>query len=54
MQSDPERQDLRRHIKDAVSKNDAIATVRYGRALLEASSKPAEVMFLRFFLCSDR
>jgi FkbH-like protein len=45
MQSDSERQDLRRHIKDAVSKNDAVAAVRYGRTLLEASSKPAEVMF---------
>jgi len=45
MQSDPERQDLRGLIKDAVLKKDAIATVKYGRSLLEDCSKPAEVMF---------
>ncbi len=45
MQSDTERQDLRRLIKDAVSKKDAIAAVRYGRTLLEDSRKPGEVMF---------
>jgi FkbH-like protein len=45
MQSDTERQDLRRLIKDAVSKKDAIAVVRYGRTLLEDSGKPGEVMF---------
>src|SRR5260370_15757906 len=45
MQSDLERQDLRRNIKDAVSKKDAVATVRHARTLLESSSKPAEVMF---------
>ena len=45
MQSDTERQDLRRLIKDAVSKKDAIAAVRYGRTLLEDSGKPGDVMF---------
>lgn len=45
MQSDTERQDLRRLIKDAVSKKDAISAVRYGRTLLEDSRKPGEVMF---------
>ncbi len=45
MQSDLGRQDLRRNIKDAVSKKDAVATVRHARTLLESSSKPAEVMF---------
>lgn len=45
MQSDTERQDLRRYIKDAVSRKDAGAAVSYGRALLAASSKPADVMF---------
>jgi FkbH-like protein len=45
MRSDTERQDLRRLIKDAVSKKDAIAAVRYGRTLLEDSGKPGEVMF---------
>jgi FkbH-like protein len=45
MQSDSERQELRRCIKDAVSRHDAIATVRHGRELLEASGKPADVMF---------
>jgi FkbH-like protein len=45
MQSDSERQELRRCIKDAVSRHDAIATVRHGRELLETSGKPADVMF---------
>src|SRR5271155_5761222 len=45
MQADLERQDLRRSIKEAVSKEDAIAVVKYARTLLEASSKPADVMF---------
>ena len=45
MQSDTERQDLRRLIKDAVSKKDAIAAVRYGRTLLEDSGKPGDIMF---------
>jgi FkbH-like protein len=45
MQSDTERQDLRRLIKDAVSKKDAIAAVSYGRTLFEDSGKPGEVMF---------
>src|SRR5271154_871772 len=45
MQSDLERQNLRHCIKDAVSRKDAIAAVRCARTLLEASGKPAEVMF---------
>jgi FkbH-like protein len=45
MQSDSERQQLRRCIKDAVSRHDAIAAVRHGRELLETSGKPADVMF---------
>jgi FkbH-like protein len=45
MQNDSERQELRRCIKDAISRQDAIATVRHGRELLETSGKPADVMF---------
>jgi FkbH-like protein len=45
MQNDSERQDLRRSIKDAVSKRDAVAAVKHGRDLLAVSSKPADVMF---------
>jgi FkbH-like protein len=45
MQNDSERQDLRRSIKDAVSKRDAIAAVKHGRDLLAVSGKPADVMF---------
>ena len=45
MQSDSERQELRRSIKDGVSKQDAAGVVGLGRRLLAASSKPADVMF---------
>ena len=45
MQSDSERQELRRRIKDAASRQDASAAVNYGRTLLAASAKPADVMF---------
>lgn len=45
MQSDSERQELRRQIKDAVSLRDAGATIRYARMLVAASNKPADVMF---------
>ncbi len=45
MQSDPERQELRRLIKDAVSRQDAGSAVQYGRTLLASSAKPADVMF---------
>src|SRR5260370_9201518 len=45
MQSDTERQELRRRIKDAVSRRDAGSAVQYGRTLLAASTKPADVMF---------
>jgi FkbH-like protein len=45
MQSDSERQELRRCIKDATSRQDASDVVRSGRMLLATSSKPADVMF---------
>ena len=45
MQSDSERQELRRCIKDAASRQDARAAVEHGRQLLAASNKPADVMF---------
>ena len=45
MQTDSERQELRRCIKDAASRQDASAAVQYGRQLLAASNKPADVMF---------
>jgi FkbH-like protein len=45
MQSDIERQELRRCLKDAASRQDASAAVQYGRKLLAASNKPADVMF---------
>ena len=45
MQTDSERQELRRCIKDAASRQDASAAVQYGRQLLVASNKPADVMF---------
>jgi FkbH-like protein len=45
MQSDSERQELRRRIKDAASRQDVSAAVQYGRQLLAASNKPADVMF---------
>ena len=45
MQSDIERQDLRRCVKDAVSNQDADAAVRYARRLISTSNKSADVMF---------
>ena len=45
MQTESERQDLRRSIKAAVSRRDAAAAVKYGRDLLAASSKATDVMF---------
>ena len=45
MQSDLERQDLRRCVKDAVSNQDADAAVRYARRLISTSNKSADVMF---------
>jgi FkbH-like protein len=45
MQSDSERQELRRLIKDAVSRQDASSAVQYGRTLLTSSVKSADVMF---------
>src|SRR5580698_1082817 len=45
MQTDSERQELRRCIRDAASRQDASAAVQYGRQLLTASNKPADVMF---------
>jgi FkbH-like protein len=45
MQSDSERQELRRRIKDAASKQNASTAVEDGRKLLAVSNKPADVMF---------
>jgi FkbH-like protein len=45
MQNDSERQELRRCIKDAVSRQDASAAVLNARKLLASSNKPADVMF---------
>jgi FkbH-like protein len=45
MQSEAERQELRRRVKEAVARHDAGAAVRHGRTLLAASNKPADVMF---------
>jgi FkbH-like protein len=45
MQSDSERQELRRCIKEAASRQDASTAVHYGRRLLAASNKSADVMF---------
>ncbi|MDR3746294.1 MAG: HAD-IIIC family phosphatase [Acidobacteriaceae bacterium] len=45
MQSDSERLELRRCMKDAVVRQDAAAVVDYGRQLLASSGKPANVMF---------
>lgn len=45
MQSDSERQELRRCIKDAASSRDASAAIHYARKLLAASNKSADVMF---------
>ncbi len=45
MQSEPERQELRRSVKEAAARQDASAAVRHGRTLLAAFNKPADVMF---------
>jgi FkbH-like protein len=45
MQNDSERQELRRCIKDAASRQDASTTVLNARKLLAISNKPADVMF---------
>jgi len=45
MQSDSERQDLRRILKDAAARQDTSAVVEQSRKLLAASGKPADVMF---------
>jgi FkbH-like protein len=45
MQSDSERQELRRSIKDAASRQDANAAVRDARKLLAVSNKPADILF---------
>ncbi len=45
MQSDTERQELRRSIKEAAAKHDAAAVLQHSRRLLAGSSKPADVMF---------
>ncbi|WP_433974170.1 HAD-IIIC family phosphatase [Tunturiibacter lichenicola] len=45
MQSDTERQELRRSIKAAASAHEAAAVVRHSRHLLAVSNKPADVMF---------
>src|SRR5260370_8868712 len=45
MQSDSQRQELPRLIKDAASRQDASSTVQYSRTLLTSSAKPADAMF---------
>ncbi|MBB5339840.1 HAD-IIIC family phosphatase [Tunturiibacter gelidoferens] len=45
MQSDTERQELRRAIKEAATSQDAATAVGVARKLLATSSKPADVMF---------
>ncbi len=45
MQVDSERQELRRCIRDAASRQDATVAVEFGQRLLAASSKPSDVMF---------
>ncbi len=45
MQSDAERQEPRRAIKDAASRQNAAEVVRLTRELLAASGKAADVMF---------
>ena len=45
MQSDSERLDLRRQIKDAASSRDADTAIRYARKLVATSNRPADVMF---------
>ena len=45
MQSDTERQELRRSIKTAASAHDAVAVLQHSRHLLAVSNKPSDVMF---------
>jgi len=45
MQSDTERQELRRSIKEAAAAHDAAAVLQHARRLLANFSKPADVMF---------
>ncbi len=45
MQSDTERQELRRSIKAAASAHEAAAVLQHSRRLLAGSNKPADVMF---------
>jgi len=45
MQGDPDRQDLRRQIKEAVDAKNAAAAVNSARKLLAVSSKSADVIF---------
>ena len=45
MPGDPKPVDLRGGIKDAVSRQDAVATLTFARQLLAASNKPADIMF---------
>lgn len=45
MQSDAERQELRRGMQDAVARQDAAGVVARARRLLAGSSKPADAMF---------
>jgi FkbH-like protein len=45
MQSDTERQELRRSIKTAAVAHDAAAVLQHSRQLLASSNKPADVMF---------
>lgn len=45
MQSELERQDLRRSVKEAVSNREAGAAIRHAQGLLTVSNKPADVMF---------
>jgi FkbH-like protein len=45
MQSNSERQEIRRSIKEAVATRDAAAVVRHGRELLATSGKPSDTMF---------
>ncbi len=45
MQSDIERQELRRSIKEAVGRNDAAGMVEHVRRLLAGSTRPTDVMF---------
>src|SRR6185437_13932893 len=45
MESNSERQDLRRCIKESIAAQNTAAIVKHGRDLLAISDKPADVMF---------